>query len=475
MAGDEPVSFDPKTWIDPKPPGKTSSDSSDEPGFDPRTWVQPGAAPVEPASAPARASGGAKVKVGVGAGIFAIASIGLFMAWDGDAEEAAPVAEESAGLAVAEADEPPAPAERTFAGRQRLLTVSGYRGLVQSLIDLGVPADEAGTLGRETFAALGTGDEEMEIEIWLAEGETGQETQFMSAGIASGAGVELTRRPDASFERRDVFAEIQRQIRRAEGEMGETDFYSAAVVAGMPDSLVTPFVKIFSYDFSFADEVNPGDRFIALWEEETTEDGELIEGSRRLIYTRMVTQKGDREYFSFLPPGAVETQWFDTSGQANVRSLMRTPVDGARISSQFGMRNHPIRRQRILHGGVDFAAPTGTPIYASGDATVNFRARAGGAGNMVRLDHGDGMITRYLHLNAFKEGLAVGQPVRQGEVIGYVGNTGNSTGPHLHYEIIINGEKVDPLTFETTRVEPLEGDGLTMFRRQRAQLDEQLD
>ncbi len=474
MSENNADSFNPKTWLDAKPPTSSSSGANDGPGFDPRSWVGQGEDAADSPETPAK---GARLKWSVAIGALGAVMLGgfFFLSSDGEEANAASSAETMAGEASPTAPETRETPARTFAGKQQLTTVDGYRGLVQTLIDMRVPADEAGALGRETIAALDSADKEMQIEIWLAEGENGQETQFMAASLPSGASVELTRRADGGFDRRDVFAEIRTEIRRVEGEMGETDFYSAAVVAGMPDSLVTPFAKIFSYDFSFADEVDAGDRFMALWQEDVTEDGETVEGSLRLLYARMVTKKGDREYFSFAPPGAVETQWFDTGGQANVRSLMRTPVDGARVSSQFGFRNHPIRQRRILHGGVDFAAPTGTPIYASGDATVDFRAPAGGAGNMVRLAHGDGMITRYLHLSKFRDDLTVGQQVRQGEVIGYVGSTGASTGPHLHYEIIINGEKVDPLTFETTKVEPLVGEGLTMFRQQRALLGEKLD
>lgn len=475
MSENNADSFNPKTWLDAKPPTSSLSGANDGPGFDPRSWVDQDEGAADSPEIPAK---GARLKWGVAIGVLGAVMLGGFFLWSSDGKDAnaASSAEAGAGEALSAGPEviEDTPA-RTFAGKQQRTTVDGYRGLVQTLMDMRVPADEAGVLGRETIAALDSADKEMQIEIWLAAGENGQETQFMAASLPSGASVELTRRADGGFDRRDVFAEIRTEIRRVEGQMGETDFYSAAVVAGMPDSLVTPFVKIFSYDFSFADEVDAGDRFIALWQEDVTEDGETVEGSLRLLYARMVTGKGDREYFSFAPPGAVETQWFDTGGQANVRSLMRTPVDGARVSSQFGIRNHPIRQRRILHGGVDFAAPTGTPIYASGDSTVETRVFSPSAGNMVVLVHGEGMVTRYFHLNAFREGLAVGQQVRQGEVIGYVGNTGASTGPHLHYEIIINGEKVDPLTFETTKVEPLEGEGLTMFRQQRALLGEKLD
>src|SRR5690606_25925726 len=141
--------------------------------------------------------------------------------------------------------------------------------------------------------------------------------------------------------------------------------------------------------------------------------------------------------YRFTPEGE-EPGWFDGNGRSIVRAFMRTPIDGARVSSSFGYRKHPILGYQKLHRGVDFAAPIGTPIYAAGDATVEFAGPKGPNGNFVALRHDNGWRTLYLHMNAFGEGIVAGARVRQGQRVGEVGTTGRSTGPHLHYEVHIN-------------------------------------
>lgn len=486
MAGDDEASFDPKTWLDPKPKDRSAHDQAEQVDFNPKTWVDPSALGEKagtdnPETAVESKSGDNRqiVSIAAAATVVVAALAGSF--WLLSGEEDQPVAPAIAAntdteasavtVSAAKADQPE---DAPYDGRQQVLSVSGYQGLVQSLLDLGVSATEANALSRNVVAGLGTDSEEWLIEMWVEEDGEDQSVQFLSARLANGTGVELTRRPDATFERQDVFSEVSRSLKTAKGEMGDHDFYTVAVNAGLPDSLATEFARVFSYDFSFADEVKAGDEFEAMWEAQVNERGDDV-APPRLVYARMVTGKGEREYFAFTPPGAIEAQWFNSNGETNVRSLMRTPVDGARISSKFGFRNHPIRKQRIRHGGVDFAAPTGTPVYASGDSTVQTKRFSRSAGNMVVLDHGEGMVTRYFHLDDFADGLENGRSVRQGETIGYVGSTGASTGPHLHYEIIVDGEKLDPLTFDTTTVEPLSGDGITMFKQHQATLQDELE
>ncbi|HMP55014.1 MAG TPA: M23 family metallopeptidase [Novosphingobium sp.] len=153
---------------------------------------------------------------------------------------------------------------------------------------------------------------------------------------------------------------------------------------------------------------------------------------------------------------------------------MRTPVDGARISSKFGMRFHPVLKYNRLHGGTDFAAPIGTPIYAAADAVVEFAAMKGANGNLTILRHDNGWRTYYLHQNVFSPGIAPGVRVNQGQHIGDVGTTGRSTGPHLHYEVHIDGERVDPLSIKTDDAERkrLEGPALDAFMRERDRIDQ---
>lgn len=508
MAGDDKTSFDPKTWLDPKPGKPVDSGDASAVDFNPKTWIAPAilsadseAGPSGGGSGPEKVAGKPKLQLAAVGGVLAAVLGGGF--WFLGAEpsarsdeafatgepgdigadssslynKAAGMSEEEILALTGSLIENGSNGDKTFAGRQQIFSVTGHQRLMQSLLDLGVPAVEANALGRDVLAALGTGGEEWRVEMWLLDGSTDRggepAVQFLSAWRPDGSGVELTRGKNGKFAREDVFSEVTKEFRRAEGVMGDHDFYTVAVNAGIPDSLITEFAKVFSYDFNFAVDVKAGDRFEAMWEVQVSQRGDEV-SPPQLVYARMATDKGDRQYFAFIPPGAIEGQWFDPKGQTNVRSLMQTPVDGARISSKFGFRNHPIRKQRILHGGVDFAAPTGTPVYASGDATVQFRGRAGGAGNMIKLDHGEGMITRYLHLHQFVDGLTVGQTVRQGQTIGFVGSTGASTGPHLHYEIIVNDDKLDPLTFDTRKVEPLDGAGLRMFGQHRSRLDAEL-
>jgi len=152
---------------------------------------------------------------------------------------------------------------------------------------------------------------------------------------------------------------------------------------------------------------------------------------------------------------------------------MRTPVDSARITSRFGMREHPILGYQKMHRGTDFAAPTGTPIFASGSAVVEFSGPKGANGNFVRLRHDNGWETLYLHMNRILPGVTAGAHVSQGQQIGEVGTTGRSTGPHLHYEVHIDGQPVDPMTIPTGTGQSLSGKGLTAFRKERDRIDQQ--
>jgi murein DD-endopeptidase MepM/ murein hydrolase activator NlpD len=147
------------------------------------------------------------------------------------------------------------------------------------------------------------------------------------------------------------------------------------------------------------------------------------------------------------------------------KSLMKTPVNGARLSSSYGMRKHPISGYNKLHKGVDFAAPTGTPIFAAGNGVVEFAGRNGGYGNYVRIRHDNTYKTAYAHLNGFKKGIYGGVRVKQGDVIGFIGSTGNSTGPHLHYEIIVNGQQVNPATLKLPSGRKLNDQQLEEFKK----------
>jgi murein DD-endopeptidase MepM/ murein hydrolase activator NlpD len=181
-----------------------------------------------------------------------------------------------------------------------------------------------------------------------------------------------------------------------------------------------------------------------------------------------------RKFYLFDPAGDGHPAWFSDLGVGAVRDLMRTPVDGARVSSGFGYRNHPILDRVIFHKGVDLACPVGTPVYAAADGVV-IRAtdppHSGGYGNFLNIRHNEHLVTCYAHNSRFADGIALGVKVTQGQTVAYSGNTGNSTGPHLHFEIRVDDQPVDPLSFKTSTTHMLEGDQLVRFKIRRDQID----
>ncbi|MEP0189846.1 MAG: peptidoglycan DD-metalloendopeptidase family protein [Erythrobacter sp.] len=449
----ETTSFDPKTWIDPKPipageAAETGENTADMPNIEGGGDESGGSGRTNP------------MWFGAPVGVLALAGLAWFF-WPSSAPESTPDATASAApsVQVTQAAEP------TGNGSMRIIQVSGFQDLGTSLEAMGLSNQEAFSIAQEAIAALGT-EGDMRVSVELSGSGQKLSVATLVAEMASGNTVKLTRQEDGTFSRETVLDAAKPRVRMASGTINQNTVYASVVEAGIPDSLATDFAKAFSFDFDFQRDVQIGDTFSAAWEETVTESGRSI-AAPKLLYVKLTSAGKTRAYYAFTPPDETELRFFDESGQGNERGLMRTPVDGARITSKYGYRTHPISRRQKKHNGVDFAAPTGTPVYASGEATVLFRARAGGAGNLIKLDHGEGMQTWYMHLNRFADDLVQGGPVRQGQIIGYVGSTGASTGPHLHYEIRLNGVPTDPLTYETSEIEALEGAALRMFQTRR--------
>jgi murein DD-endopeptidase MepM/ murein hydrolase activator NlpD len=213
----------------------------------------------------------------------------------------------------------------------------------------------------------------------------------------------------------------------------------------LDDALTERIIAMFAYDVDMTKKISPGDSIELL---QTEPDDK---GHQELLYVSLKLGSAVRELFRFrTQDGAID--YYDPSGETGKRFLVRRPLDGGgRLSSRFGSRVHPIFHRRIMHTGVDLAAPRGTPIYAAGDGTVEKAQWVSGYGRYVMLKHVNGFETGYGHMNAFAEGIKPGVRVRQGQIIGYVGSTGNSTGPHLHFEIKVNGRYVDPLSVKLPR------------------------
>ena len=249
----------------------------------------------------------------------------------------------------------------------------------------------------------------------------------------------------------------------------DSSLVEAAQLESVPPNILIEAIRTFSFDVDFQREIQPGDTFEFFYETFHDPEGRLAK-TGRLLYAAMTLSGKEISYYNFTGKDG-ESDYYNAEGQSVRKALLRTPIDGARISSGYGKRKHPISGYTKLHKGVDFAAPRGTPIYAAGRGTVEAAGRNGGYGKYVRIRHNSTYKTAYAHMKAIAKGVKRGAKVRQGQVIGYVGSTGRSTGPHLHYEIHKNGRQVNPMSVRLPSGEKLKGEKLARFQERRAEID----
>lgn len=244
-------------------------------------------------------------------------------------------------------------------------------------------------------------------------------------------------------------------------------FYETAVKQDVPRGVIDDLVRIFANDVDFQRSVSGGDSFVAFYEE--SEEGD---GRHDLLYASITARGETYKYYRFYSNDDGVLDFYDEQGRSTRKFLIRKPIVAGEQRSGFGMRRHPIMGYTRMHTGVDWAAPRGTPIVAAGNGTVIKAARESGYGNRVEIQHANGYITTYNHMSGFARGIREGVRVRQGQVVGFLGSTGLSTGPHLHYEVIVNGNFVDPLRIRLARTRELNGRQLADFRRERDRVNE---
>ena len=235
----------------------------------------------------------------------------------------------------------------------------------------------------------------------------------------------------------------------------KNSLYSSAIKEKIPPSLIIEFARIYGFQIDFQRDIWKNDMFQIIYENFFNDDNEAIE-TGNIIYANLILQ--GKEYPLYFFKGQDINDYFDERGQSIKKTLMKTPINGARLSSSFGKRKHPILGFTKMHTGTDFAAPMGTPIMASGDGVVTKASWCGGGGNCVKIKHNSTYSTVYAHLSKFGRGIKKGTRVKQGQTIGYVGSTGMSTGPHLHYEVIENGRKVNSQKLKLPSGKTLRGD-----------------
>jgi len=244
--------------------------------------------------------------------------------------------------------------------------------------------------------------------------------------------------------------------------------YSNAINIGVQPNVIIDFARIYGFQVDFQRDIWENDSFQILYETFIDQNGKILE-TGNIIYANLILQGNENPLYIFKLKNRHDH--FDSFGKSMRKSLMKTPINGARLSSSFGMRKHPILGYNKMHRGTDFAAPMGTPIMASGDGII-VRARwCGGGGNCVKIKHNSTYSTVYAHMSKFGRNIKEGKRVKQGQIIGYVGSTGLSTGPHLHYEVIENGKKINSQTLKLPSGKILKGKERELFEINKIKID----
>ena len=451
---DKPPSFDPRTWGGERPASPQQGPDPPKPTFDPRTWAESGAAQAAATTpAPAlrldvrRASAAATITLLLGGGA-------ISAHWSATHRTAAPPASSLTA---------PQPAGQM----KRSVALASPNDVAGALTGAGVAPDQANQAAAAA-AAMASGGGEVHTTFYLDPAGSGVRLVRLELRHEDGSGA-LVQRAGAGFAGSPLKADVRVQVKDVRGEMDANEFYSSAVAAGVPDSLIHDFAQAFAFDFDFQREVKAGDIFEVVFSQGLGQSGEALR-EPELLFVLLTTQAKSVALYRFAPPGQAPG-WFDGNGRSIIRAFMRTPVQAARISSTFGMREHPVLGFMKLHKGVDFAAPIGTPIYAAGDGVVQHAEFKELNGNWVEILHDNGWQTIYLHLSAFGSGVKPGARVRQGQEIGQVGTTGRSTGPHLHYEMHINNEPVDPMSVPLQSGPVLSGQVMQAYIKERNRID----
>lgn len=282
--------------------------------------------------------------------------------------------------------------------------------------------------------------------------------------------VELVRGVGGDFVAEATNVPLHREVARSAGII-RSSLFEAGQADGVPIGVLGDVIHAFSYDVDFQRDFQPGDRYEILYERYADGEGHLAKPGDVLFASLTLSGRQLRLYRYSLPDG--RTDWFNPKGDSVRKALLLTPVDGAKITSAFGMRVNPILGFSMMHKGVDFGAPIGTPIYAAGDGVVVQMDAVTGYGNYMRIKHTAKYATAYAHISRYAGGLHVGSHVHQGQVIAYVGMTGRATGPHLHYEVLVDGKQINPQSIKLPTGEKLQGKELKLFLALVANVDRQ--
>jgi murein DD-endopeptidase MepM/ murein hydrolase activator NlpD len=281
----------------------------------------------------------------------------------------------------------------------------------------------------------------------------------------------LVYREDESFTAEKLGRTLQKTVAYG-GSVIDSSLFEAGDDAGVPMGVMIKMIRAFSYDVDFQRDLKNGDKFEIVFEKYVDDKGEAAR-TGNILYASLLLSGKERRIYSYENQEG-EQAFYDRFGMSIKKALLKTPVDNVRMSSGFGMRFHPILGYSKMHKGVDFAASIGTPIHAAGNGIIAEAGPNGAYGNYVKIRHNSEFATAYAHMSAFRKGIKEGMRVKQGDVIGYVGTTGRSTGPHLHYEVLVKGEQANPSSLKLPTAEQLTGKELVAFKNRLSQIDMKL-
>jgi len=288
-----------------------------------------------------------------------------------------------------------------------------------------------------------------------------------SVPITKSTTIAITKNEDNKIISNKIITKLYKRKILSENIIKKNLYSSATEVNINPDTIIE-FARIFGFEIDFQRDIRKNDYFKIVYEKYFDENGEFVK-SGSILYTHMSVNGREITLYKF--GNDKSYGYFNINGKSVEKALMKTPINGARLSSSFGMRKHPIQGFNKMHTGTDFAAPMGTPIMASGSGTITRAKWCGGGGNCIKIKHNSTYETVYAHMKSFAAGMKVGKKVRQGQIIGYVGSTGMSTGPHLHYEVIINGKKINSQKLKLPSGKVLKDDERKQFEIHRIKTD----
>jgi len=307
----------------------------------------------------------------------------------------------------------------------------------------------------------------LEIKITIDQSNNKKITSFLFP-VSRTEKIQLTRNLDNNlFEKKIIITNLNKKILFKEGKITQS-LYKTAIDLKVQPNVIIEFARIYGFQVDFQRDIRINDNFQIMYEVFEDDDGKIFE-TGNIIFADLKLSGKNNELYYFEKKGS--EGHYDENGKSVEKALMKTPINGARLSSAFGMRKHPIDGFNKMHRGTDFAAAMGTPIMASGSGLITKARWCGGGGNCIKIKHNSTYETIYAHMKNFARGIKEGIRVKQGQIIGYVGSTGKSTGPHLHYEVVVNGKKVNSQRLKLPSGKTLKGKERKIFEVEKIKLD----